>query len=105
MAEELLSDLGEATQAVFRKAANAGLDYAVDWGSAFLAGWTIDSGSWSITPAGPGELRAPETLRTPTRTGATFTGGRPGVTYEIVNVVKLTDGRTGRRQLQILVTR
>lgn len=86
--------------ATFEKDPNAVLDYVIDWGDEWLAtGDEIDTSTWSV-PAG---ITKDSDSKTTTTTTIWVSGGTDGVTYDIVNRIVTTGGRTDDRTITIIV--
>lgn len=88
---------------IFLKDPSAALDYAIDWGPAYLAGQTIAASTWLAEPAEDGGVAVSATIASATRTGATFAGGVPGNLYRVANRVTLSDGRSDERSLVLRI--
>ncbi|TRW14366.1 phage fiber-tail adaptor protein [Glacieibacterium frigidum] len=88
---------------IFLKDPQAGIDYAVDWGAAYLQGQTITGSVWAVTPDEAEGVRVTGELGSATRTAATLAGGEPGKLYRVANRVTLSDGRTDERSVTLRI--
>lgn len=88
---------------LYLKDPDARIDYAIDWGAAYLDGQIIADSEWSVSPEedeGAIVEIASFDLR---RTAVTVSGGVPGHVYRIGNRVTLSDGRSDERSLTLRV--
>ena len=89
---------------LYLKDPQARIDYAIDWGAAYLDGQMIAASDWRVE-SGRGRRDRDRRDRASTcrRTAATLTGGVPGHVYRIGNRVTLSDGRSDERSLTVRV--
>jgi hypothetical protein len=86
--------------ATFEKDPNAVLDYVIDWGDEWLeAGDEISTSAWTI----PTGITKDSDTKTTTTTTIWLSGGTDGVSYDIVNRIVTTGGRTDDRTITIKV--
>ena len=89
---------------LYLKDPQARIDYAIDWGPAYLDGQIIAASDWRVSPDEDDGVAIVEIgsfdLQ---RTAATVTGGVPGHVYRIGNRVTLSDGRSDERSLTVRV--
>lgn len=88
---------------LYLKDPNASIDYAIDWGAAYLSGQQITTSSWRVEPVAPLGVQVTGSFHDATRTSVTLAGGEPGSMYRIVNRVTLSDGRSDERSLSLRV--
>jgi hypothetical protein len=79
------------------------VDYAIDWGGAYLGDQVLAASAWSVAPAEAGGVAVDAASFDLTRTAATLTGGRAGHVYSVVNRVTLADGRVDERSITLRV--
>jgi len=79
------------------------VDYAIDWGAAYLDGQAIAASVWSVVPEESGGVAIDEAGFDLTQTGVTLVGGVPGHVYSVVNRVTLSDGRSDERSITLRV--
>ncbi|MGE0180212.1 MAG: hypothetical protein AB7O91_10385 [Sphingomonas sp.] len=87
----------------YLKDPGARIDYAIDWGPAYLDGQVIAASDWTVTPAEASGVAIDISSHDLTRTAVTLTGGVPGHVYRIGNRVTLSDGRSDERSLTLRV--
>ena len=86
--------------ATFGKDPNAVLDYVIDWGDEWLeAGDEISTSTWTV----PTGITKDSDTKTTTTTTIWLSGGTDGVSYDIVNRIVTTGGRTDDRTITIKV--
>jgi hypothetical protein len=86
--------------ATFEKDPNAVLDYVIDWGDEWLeAGDEISTSTWTV----PTGITKDSDTKTTTTTTIWLSGGTDGVSYDIVNRIVTTGGRTDDRTITIKV--
>jgi hypothetical protein len=79
---------------------NAVLDYVIDWGSKWLeAGDEISTSIWTV----PTGITKDSDSKTTTTTTIWLSGGTDGESYDIVNRIVTTGGRTDDRTITIIV--
>lgn len=79
------------------------LDYAVDWGAAYLDGQAITASHWTVEPEEAGGVSVAAHGFDPLIATATLSGGVAGMTYRVANRVTLSDGQIDERSLTIRV--
>jgi len=77
---------------------DASLDYGHDWTDWLVAGDTISSSTWAITPTGP---TLTNSTNDTTSTTVWVEGCTAGVTYTLTNHVTTDDGREDDRSLTL----
>jgi hypothetical protein len=80
---------------------NEVLDYRVDWSSRLDSGDTINGSTFSVA-VGDG-LTIDTSVYTNTTATVWFSGGTSGTTYEILNRITTTDGRTHDQTVKLKV--
>lgn len=85
--------------ATYKKSSAAVLDYAINW-SDFLAGDSIATSTWAVSPSG---LTIDSETETTTVTTVWVSGGTVGVEYLLTNTITTAGGRTSDRTLQISI--
>lgn len=88
---------------LYLKDPDARIDYAIDWGPAYLDGQVIAASAWAVTPDEEGGVAVDVASHDFTRTAVTLTGGVAGHVYRIGNRVTLSDGRSDERSLTLRV--
>lgn len=88
---------------LYLKDPQARIDYAIDWGEAYLDGQIIADSEWAVTPDEDGGAIVEVASFDLRRTAATVSGGVPGRLYRIGNRVTLSDGRSDERSLTVRV--
>ncbi len=88
---------------LYLKDPDARIDYAIDWGPAYLDGQVIAASNWAVEPAEGGGIAIDSASHDLQRTAVTLTGGVPGHVYRIGNRVTLSDGRSDERSLNVRV--
>jgi len=86
---------------IYEKGREAPVDYVIDWGAGWLGGAEIVASRWSVEPAG--NLVAREQPAEDGRTRAMLSGGLPGWRYRVASEVRLSDGRIGRRAIDLAI--
>lgn len=81
----------------------ARIDYALDWGAAYLAGQTIVASTWMIDPATSDGAAIAAHSFDAARASVTLSGGTEGVSYRVTNRVTLSDGQIDERSLTLRV--
>lgn len=79
------------------------VDYAIDWGAAYLDGQAIAGSDWTIVPDELGGIAVDEAGYDLTQTGVTLSGGVPGRVYSVSNRVTFSDGRSDERSITLRV--
>ena len=79
------------------------VDYAIDWGGAYLDGQVLAASQWSVTPAEAGGLSVEAEGFDLTRAAATLAGGVVGHVYSVTNRVAMTDGQVDERSIALRV--
>ncbi len=82
---------------------DATLDYTVDW-SAWLAGDTISTVTWTISPSGTGCVSKVSQSNSTTIATGWFTGGTAGKEYSVACRIVTGGGRTDERTFTLKVT-
>ena len=77
------------------------IDYAVDWGSAYLQGQTIVGSGWTVAPLEEDGLEVEAESFDLTRATARILGGVAGHVYSVTNRVALSDGTLDERSITI----
>lgn len=88
---------------LYLKGPDARIDYAIDWGTAYLDGQIIAASEWRVEPEEEGGAIIEIGSFDLRRTAATVSGGVPGHVYRIGNIVTLSDGRSDERSLVVRV--
>lgn len=88
---------------LYLKDPQARIDYAIDWGAAYLDGQVIAASEWRVEPEEDGGAIVEIGSFDLNRTAATVSGGLPGRVYRIGNRVTLSDGRSDERSLTVRV--
>lgn len=88
---------------LYLKDPGARIDYAIDWGEAYLDGQIIAASAWRVEPEEDDGAIVEVSSFDPRRTAATVSGGVPGHVYRIGNRVTLSDGRSDERSLTLRV--
>ena len=88
---------------LYLKDPDARIDYAIDWGTAYLDGQIIVASEWAATPEEESGAIVEIASFDLTRTAVTLSGGVPGHVYRIGNRVTLSDGRSDERSLTLRV--
>ena len=81
----------------------ATLDYAVDWGTAYLAGDVLQSSGWSVSPAEPGGAAIVSSVSDELIATVTVSGGLAGRIYRLINQVVTASGRADSRSIVLRV--
>ena len=81
----------------------ARIDYALDWGAAYLAGQAIIASSWTVDAVEAGGVTIVGQAFDTARSSVTLAGGREGVSYRITNRVTLSDGQIDERSIAVRV--
>lgn len=81
----------------------ARIDYAFDWGDAYLDGQTIEDASWAVEPDGAGGVAVAGESHDLLRCAATIEGGVAGGVYRVTNRVTLSDGQIDERSIMLRV--
>lgn len=79
------------------------LDYAVDWGADYLAGDALASSSWSVSPDEPGGVSIATSACDLLTSSVQVSGGEPGKTYRLSNLVTTASGRRDSRSVVLRV--
>jgi hypothetical protein len=79
------------------------VDYAVDWGDAYLQGQTIVGSGWTVVPLEEDGLEIEAESFSLTRASARISGGVAGHVYSVSNQVALSDGTLDERSLTLRV--
>lgn len=79
------------------------VDYAVDWGSAYLDGQTIVGSGWTVEPEELGGIAVDQESHDLGRAAARLSGGVAGRVYSVSNQVALSDGTMDRRSIFLRV--
>lgn len=88
---------------LYLKDPGARIDYAIDWGAAYLDGQIIADSEWAVSPEEEGGAIVEIASFDLRRTAVTVSGGVPGHVYRIGNRVTLSDGRSDERSLTLRV--
>lgn len=81
----------------------ATLDYAIDWGSDYLAEDALTESSWSVVPTEPGGVLVLESSATDRQSMVQVSGGIAGRLYRLVNHVATAAGREDNRSIMLRV--
>lgn len=84
---------------IFEKDPDEVLDYGFDW-SAWLAGDTIATSTWTITPSGP---TSSNPTKDATSTTVWLSGGTNGGQHTVVNRITTAGGRTAEKALTVVI--
>lgn len=79
------------------------IDYAIEWGGAYLDDQVLAGSSWTVMPAEAGGVEVAASSFDLTRTAATLSGGVGGHVYSVVNRVILSDGQVDERSITLRV--
>lgn len=79
------------------------VDYAIEWGGAYLGERVLAGSGWSVAPAEAGGIGVEGSSFGLTRTAVTLEGGIAGHIYSVTNRVTLSDGRVDERSITIRV--
>lgn len=79
------------------------VDYAIDWGAAYLDGQVLTASVWTVAPAESDGVAVEASSHDLMKTAATLTGGVAGHVYSITNRVTLSDGRSDARSITLRV--
>lgn len=82
---------------------SASLDYAVDWGAAYLNGDLVRQSAWQVIPVETGGLEAIDSRFDGKVSTVTATGGVAGHVYQLTNHVVLGSGLTDSRSIVLRV--
>ena len=82
---------------------DATLDYAVDWGTEYLAGEALVTSDWSVEPVEPGGVTIVSSTFDLLVAGVVLGGGVTGRIYRLTNHVTTTDGRDDSRSIMLRV--
>jgi hypothetical protein len=78
---------------------DAVLDYGFDWSDWLAVGETIKTSTWTV----PTGITKDSSANSTTATSVWISGGTAGQTYEIVNRIITSAGRTEDRTISLLV--
>lgn len=81
----------------------ARVDYAFDWGDAYVDGQVIVAASWAVEPDVAGGIAVSGASHDLLRCAATLDGGEAGGVYRVTNRVTLSDGQIDERSLTLRV--
>ncbi|WP_077148771.1 hypothetical protein [Sphingopyxis sp. KK2] len=81
----------------------ARIDYAFDWGDAYVDEQVIVAASWAVEPEGAGGIIVSAASHDLLRCAATIEGGVAGEVYRVTNRVTLSDGQIDERSLTLRV--
>ncbi|MBL8650634.1 MAG: hypothetical protein JNL35_09560 [Sphingopyxis sp.] len=81
----------------------ARVDYAVDWGDAYVDEQVIVEASWAVEPEVAGGVAVSGASHDLLRCAATLEGGIAGGVYRVTNRVTLSDGQIDERSLTVRV--
>lgn len=81
----------------------ARIDYAVDWGAAYLDGQAVSASSWAVEPDEAGGIAIAAHAFDAARASVTLSGGMIGRLYRVTNRVTLTDGQIDERSIALRV--
>jgi hypothetical protein len=79
------------------------IDYAIDWGAAYLQGQTIVGSGWTVAPEEEEGLEIAAASFDLTRASARISGGIAGHVYSVSNQVALSDGTIDERSITLRV--
>jgi hypothetical protein len=79
------------------------VDYAIEWGGAYLGDQVLAGSTWSVVPSEADGVAVDAASFDLTRTAATLSGGRAGRVYSVINRVTLADGRIDERSITLRV--
>lgn len=82
---------------------DARIDYAFDWGDAYLDGQAIVAAGWEVDPVSDGGVVVDAASFDLLRCAATLAGGVAGAVYRVTNRVTLSDGQIDDRSLTLRV--
>ena len=81
----------------------ATLDYAIDWGSEYLADDALTESSWSVVPTEPGGVLVLASSASDRQTSVQVSGGVAGRIYRLINHVATAAGREDNRSIMLRV--
>ena len=81
----------------------ARVEYAVDWGDAYIDDQVIVEASWALEPALADGVAVSGASHDLLRCAATLAGGVAGGVYRVTNRVTLSDGQIDERSLTVRV--
>lgn len=81
----------------------ARVDYAFDWGDAYLDGQVIVAADWTVDPVVAGGVTIAAQSHDLLRCAATLAGGAAGALYRVTNRVTLSDGQIDERSIMLRV--
>lgn len=81
----------------------ATLDYAVDWGTEYLAGDVLQSSGWSVEPVEPGGAAIDGNTADELIATVTVSGGIAGRIYRLTNQIVTASGRVDSRSIVLRV--
>ena len=81
----------------------ARVDYAFDWGDAYVDDQVLVAASWTVEPEGAGGIIVSAASHDLLRCAATLEGGEAGGVYRVTNRVTLSDGQIDERSLTVRV--
>ena len=81
----------------------ATLDYAVDWGSDYLAGDVLVTSAWSVDPVEAGGAAVETSSADSLIATVSVSGGIAGRRYRLTNLVETASGRVDRRSILLRV--
>ena len=81
----------------------ATLDYAVDWGAAYLAGDVLQSSAWTVSPVEPGAAAIDSHVFDEVSATVTVSGGTAGRLYRLTNQIMTASGRVDSRSIVLRV--
>lgn len=82
---------------------DATLDYAVDWGTEYLAGDVLQSSGWSVSPVEPGGAAVVSSQADELIATVAVSGGLVGHLYRLINQVVTASGRADSRSIVLRV--
>lgn len=88
---------------IYVKAPGARVNYAHDWGAAYLDGPSIVVSEWRVEPEEEGGLAIAEEALTGAVATVTVEGGHAGAIYDLINRVELSDGEIDERAISFRV--
>jgi hypothetical protein len=79
------------------------VDYAIEWGGAYLDDQVLAASAWAVRPVEAGGIVVAASSYDLTRTAATLSGGVAGHVYSVTNRVTLSDGQIDERSITLRV--
>lgn len=79
------------------------VDYAIDWGHAYLTDQVLVASGWTVVPSEAEGLTIAASSFGLTRAAVTLSGGVSGHAYSVTNRVTLSDGQIDERSITLRV--